>query len=156
MDRAILAFHRDPESHWVAELSCGHNRHVRHDPPFVERPWVTSAKGRASRRGTLLDCVRCERGEIPDGYQARGRSAVFTEETVPDALLKTHATKRGVWGRIHVTRGELAYHVHPPFERHVVLTPSTPGVVVPEVEHHVECVAPVEFFVEFWRRGSGG
>ena len=39
MQRKITGFHLDEEGHWVAELECGHNQHVRHDPPYVERPW---------------------------------------------------------------------------------------------------------------------
>lgn len=155
MERPITGFRRDAESHWVAELSCGHLQHLRHDPPFLERAWVTRVEGRAERLGTPLDCVRCDRAEIPDGYEVQGQSAVFTEATVPDALLTTHTTKSGVWGRIRVNRGELVYHIDPPFEARHLLTPDAPGVVVPEVEHRVECNGPVEFFVEFWR-GRGG
>ncbi|MEP7326441.1 MAG: DUF3565 domain-containing protein, partial [Gemmatimonadota bacterium] len=32
MQRRIASFHQDPESHWVADLECGHSQHVRHDP----------------------------------------------------------------------------------------------------------------------------
>ncbi len=60
MQRAIAGFHRDDEGHWVAELACGHNQHVRHKPPFIERPWVTTEAGRAAHIGTLLDCKLCD------------------------------------------------------------------------------------------------
>jgi hypothetical protein len=30
----ITGFHQDEEANWVAELSCGHQQHVRHRPPF--------------------------------------------------------------------------------------------------------------------------
>lgn len=63
MRRAITGFHRDSEGHWVAELACGHAQHTRHDPPFTSRPWVLSEAGRAARRGSELDCARCDRGE---------------------------------------------------------------------------------------------
>jgi len=33
-------FHQDEDSDWVAALECGHSQHVRHDPPWMERPWV--------------------------------------------------------------------------------------------------------------------
>ena len=33
MKRRIVGFHQDEEQHWVAELECRHNQHVRHDPP---------------------------------------------------------------------------------------------------------------------------
>lgn len=66
MRRRIRGFHRDAEGHWVADLACGHGRHVRHDPPLSERPWVLTAEGRQARLGTELDCVRCDRREPPD------------------------------------------------------------------------------------------
>jgi hypothetical protein len=60
MRRAIIGFHRDEENHWVAELECGHNQHVRHDPPWTVREWVTTKEGRRSRLGVELDCKLCE------------------------------------------------------------------------------------------------
>ncbi|HEU4630282.1 MAG TPA: DUF3565 domain-containing protein [Gemmatimonadaceae bacterium] len=59
----MVGFHQDDEGHWVAELACGHTQHVRHDPPWQLRPWVTTLKGRAGRIGQTLRCLRCERGE---------------------------------------------------------------------------------------------
>lgn len=152
MNRPISAFHLDAESHWVAEPSCGHDQHVRHDPPFTERPWVLTPESRASQLGATRDCVRCDRSEMPEGHRPYHRTGDFTEETVPEALLNRHSTKRGVWALIHLLHGRLGYHVHAPFDRHEVLTPASPGIVLPEVEHHVAPSGPVRFFVEFWRR----
>ncbi len=61
--RAIVGFRQDDELHWVAELSCGHGQHVRHDPPLVTRPWVLTEAGRTGRLGVELPCLRCLRGE---------------------------------------------------------------------------------------------
>jgi hypothetical protein len=66
MRQPIVAYHLDEEAHWVAELACGHNQHVRHNPPWVVREWVTTPAGRASMRGYELDCKKCDRGEPPD------------------------------------------------------------------------------------------
>lgn len=60
MNKRITGFHQDEESHWVAELECGHNQHVRHNPPWTNRPWVMTAEGRASTLGATLDCRRCD------------------------------------------------------------------------------------------------
>ena len=60
MRRAIIGFHRDEKNHWVADLECGHGQHVRHDPPWMVREWVTTEEGRRSRLGSELDCKRCE------------------------------------------------------------------------------------------------
>lgn len=69
MQQPIVDFHRDEQRHWVAELACGHFQHVRHDPPWVERPWVTTEAGRRSKVGFHLDCKKCDRGEAQDRIQ---------------------------------------------------------------------------------------
>ena len=66
MKQPIVGYHRDEEDHWVAELACGHNQHVRHNPPLVSRPWVESEAGRASMLGYELDCRKCDRDEPVD------------------------------------------------------------------------------------------
>jgi hypothetical protein len=64
--RRITGFHQDEESHWVAQLECGHNQHVRHDPPWFNRPWVVTEEGRAQTLGRTLDCKKCDAGAPPD------------------------------------------------------------------------------------------
>jgi hypothetical protein len=56
MQRRIVGFHQDEDGDWVAELSCLHNLHVRHQPPFQERSWVLEESGRAARIGAELNC----------------------------------------------------------------------------------------------------
>lgn len=58
--RKIVGFHQDEESHWVADLECGHSQHVRHDPPWQVRAWVVTVEGRNGRLGTTLECRRCD------------------------------------------------------------------------------------------------
>ncbi|XYH95014.1 DUF3565 domain-containing protein [Sorangium sp. So ce1128] len=70
-------------------LSCGHGQHVRHTPPFTLRPWVLTPEGRASMLGTELDCVRCDRLEMPDGLIAYSRTAEFDEGSIPGGLKST-------------------------------------------------------------------
>jgi hypothetical protein len=60
MKRHIVGFHQDEEDHWVADLECGHSQHVRHDPPWQVRNWVTTPEGRRDWHGKLLDCPRCK------------------------------------------------------------------------------------------------
>lgn len=66
MDRRVVGFHQDEERHWVAELECGHQQHVRHDPPWTNRMWVTTPEGRARVVGTAVDCRKCEMGAPPE------------------------------------------------------------------------------------------
>ena len=60
MKQPITGFHQDDEAHWVAELACGHNQHVRHAPPWTERPWVVTEAGRANALGQPLNCKKCD------------------------------------------------------------------------------------------------
>ena len=60
MQRRITGYHQDEEGDWVAELECGHQQHVRHNPPWVNRPWVTTAVGRTATLGAALDCNKCD------------------------------------------------------------------------------------------------
>lgn len=59
MMQRIAGYHQDSAGHWVAELECGHNQHVRHEPPWMHREWVTTEQGRESMLGFELQCVKC-------------------------------------------------------------------------------------------------
>lgn len=59
VERRIVGYHQDEEQHWIAELECGHTQHMRHDPPWQVRLWVTTPEGRAGRLGSTLQCSRC-------------------------------------------------------------------------------------------------
>ena len=60
MNRAIVGYHQDTQQHWVAELRCGHFQHVRHNPPWSNRPWVVTQQGRDEMLGHELNCVKCD------------------------------------------------------------------------------------------------
>jgi len=66
MKQPIQGFHQDDHQHWVAQLACGHNQHVRHNPPWTSRPWVVTSEGRSSMIGQSLDCKKCDAGAPPD------------------------------------------------------------------------------------------
>jgi tellurite resistance-related uncharacterized protein len=97
--------------------------------------------------------------DLPPDVKPYRRTAEFTEATVPAGLLRSHTTKDGVWGVIHVQDGRLLYRVtdprRTPSER--VLEPgAAPGVVEPTIAHEVRPLGPVRFFVEFHRRPDAG
>ena len=64
MKQRIIGFHQDEHGDWVADLACGHGQHVRHDPPWSERPWVVTPQGRAQKLGKTLLCKKCDE-ELP-------------------------------------------------------------------------------------------
>ena len=69
----MVGFHIDDEGHWVARLSCGHNQHVRHDPPWQHRPWVTTEAARKGALGLCLLCKKCLEG-APHDWQETAQS----------------------------------------------------------------------------------
>lgn len=66
MQRRIVGFHEDEEHHWVGELECGHNQHMRHDPPWTMREWVTTVEGRRGHLGMAIECKKCDVGAPRD------------------------------------------------------------------------------------------
>jgi tellurite resistance-related uncharacterized protein len=91
---------------------------------------------------------------LPQGAHPYRRTPTFTEATIPQGLLKAHATKDGVWGLVPVLSGRLLYRVTDPRRLACVkvLEPGAPpGVVEPTILHEVEPQGPVSFYVEFHR-----
>ena len=91
---------------------------------------------------------------LPDGTVFQRRTADFTADSVPAALLKDHDTKAGTWALIRVTEGALRYGITD--ERRpassTVLTPDgAPGIVEPTILHHIAPIGEVVFHFEFRR-----
>lgn len=152
MQRAIVDYYQDEEQHWVAVLDCGHPQHVRHNPPWQNRPWVIADAGRREHLGTKLDCVRCDRGELPDGFVPYKRTATFDRDTLPAGLRSQHTLKAGVWGKLHMLRGRLVYRVHEPQPHERIIEAGTVAFIPPQVAHEVEPMGEVSFYIEFHRR----
>jgi tellurite resistance-related uncharacterized protein len=85
---------------------------------------------------------------LPPDVQVYHRTPEFDQHTIPAGLLREHTTKAGVWGRIVVLEGRLAFR-SAARQLDVVLDGSRPGVVEPEVSHEVAPLGPVRFYVEF-------
>jgi len=149
MERKITSFHLDEHNDWVAELDCFHGQHVRHKPPFTNRPWVVSEEGRASKLGAVLNCVRCDALEFPDDLVAYKKTPEFTEETIPKGFQKDHSTKAGVWGLLHVLEGTLIYTVNEPAVRQYEVKQGEQAVIAPCLLHSAVPKGKVKFYVEF-------
>lgn len=61
LQQKIISFHQDEFNDWVADLACGHSQHVRHHPPFQNRPWVIHEKTRKQFIGFELNCRECDK-----------------------------------------------------------------------------------------------
>jgi tellurite resistance-related uncharacterized protein len=148
METTVTGFHQDGVGDWVAELACGHQRHLRHRPPWELRPWVMTPEGRASMLGQPIDCSTCDQIHLPPSAREHKRTGTFTELTLPAALRSDHRTKPGTWARIVVEAGRAEYHAR---GRVRILEPGVVGVVEPEVPHRLVPLGPLQVHVEFLR-----
>ena len=149
MERAITGYHQDGDGDWVAELSCGHDQHVRHRPPFELRAWATTDEGRTAKLGSLLACPLCDRAELPDGLRLVRIGPEWDEKTMPAGLGRAHRLAGGTWGRIVVHDGRLRFTMtgDPPLD--VELAPGATQAIPPGIAHEVRPLGPVRFEVEF-------
>ena len=83
MERAMVGFEQDEHGDWVALLECGHRQHVRHRPPWQERPWVMSAEGREERIGQALDCPACDAADDASDGEG-GDPACWIDRVCPE------------------------------------------------------------------------
>src|SRR5690625_3974159 len=151
MERAMTGFGIDAEGDWFAFLGCGHRQHVRHRPPFISRPWVTTAAGRLSRIGRKLDCVRCDRLELPDSVVHQQTVTGFTEQNLAAAMWQSQAAGHDdLWVNVVVTRGELRYCA-PNLAIDIKLESGTPGIIPPCTGHRFEPAGAAAFYLEIYR-----
>jgi tellurite resistance-related uncharacterized protein len=150
--RQIVGYHQDEAGDWVAELSCLHNQHVRHRPPFLERSWILHEAGRADRLGSDIECPLCDRAELPDGLSLLRTAGPWDESAVPAGLRRSHRTSEGTWGMVRVLRGRTVLHLDldPPLD--AVLEAGGARAIPPGVTHDVEAAEPFEMVLEFWGR----
>jgi tellurite methyltransferase len=152
VQRVIDGFHPDDDGQWVAELSCLHGQHVRHQPPFFDRPWVLTTDGRLARVGTPIDCPLCDRAELPDGLRVVRTAGPFDETSVPPALLRDHRVAERTWGCVRVDAGSLRFTMSAAHEIDRVLEAGDEQPIPPGVPHAVAPLGAVRFAVSFLTR----
>jgi len=88
---------------------------------------------------------------MPPDVEAYKRTPEFNETTIPKGLLKSHSTKAGVWAKIIILEGNLRYTINQPQITEHILNVTTPGIIEPEIMHHIEPIGTVRLVVEFYR-----
>lgn len=88
---------------------------------------------------------------LPANAEYYRKTPEFTEETLPAGLRRAHHTRAGAWGRIVIVEGQLLYRICEEPAGEWKLDPDNPGIIEPEVEHEVEPLGKVRFYVEFYR-----
>ncbi len=153
MHRDIVGFHQDDVGDWVADLSCLHRVHMRHRPPFHDRPWVLDDARRAARVGTAFDCVLCDRAELPHDMEHARTAGPFTADSLPAGLRRTHRVAGRTWGLLRVIAGTATIDMQltPVFQRE--LKPGDEQPIPPEVDHRVGLEPDTVIEIDFLVRG---
>jgi tellurite resistance-related uncharacterized protein len=151
MERTIIGFHTDEHGDWVAELSCVHNQHIRHQPPFRLRPWVLTESGRAEHLGTAIDCPLCDRAELPEGLTPVRRLGPFDRDGLPAGLRRVHRLGTGTWGLLAIRKGEIALAL-PDNGPEMTLSAGQVQAIPPEVPHRLNPRGPVELTIDLLAR----
>lgn len=86
---------------------------------------------------------------LPDDLNLYKRTPTFTEQSLPQGLLKNHQTKEGVWALLRVTEGKLEYTIESN-ETHI-LEPRKDGVIEQGISHCIKPLGKVKFFIEFYK-----
>lgn len=152
MIRTIDGFSQDDQGDWVAELSCLHRQHVRHQPPFRERPWVETRAGRDAHLGTDVDCPLCDRAELPDGLEVVRTAGPFDAGTLPAGLRRTHRVPDRTWGLLQVLDGAVGFRLETDPPRDVRLGAGEAQPIPPGVDHLVRTEGPVRLALELLSR----
>lgn len=150
--RPIIGYGTDEEDDWFAILDCGHRQHVRHRPPFVNRPWATTVAGRQRFLGHELDCVRCDRLELPDAKTLvlAYRTPIYSGDDVPATLAGWNESEKGHWLQVVPGRGQLRCQI-PALDVDMKLTSTMPGIVPPQTPYRLVPNNTSSFRLETYR-----
>jgi tellurite methyltransferase len=153
--RRITGFHEDEGGAWVAELSCLHGQHIRHSPPFQNRPWVLTTAGRQEHLDTDISCPLCDRAELPGELEVTRTAGPFDQDTIPPALRRDHVVGEGRWGLLRVVEGSVGFVMasEPPLE--LQLNAGDHQAIPPGIAHHLVVEGPAVVAVDFLVRPTG-
>jgi tellurite methyltransferase len=152
MIRKIVGFHQDEEGDWVAELSCLHSQHLRHQPPFFERPWVQVPSERAAAVGGGIECPLCDRAELPERLHIVRTAGPFDAESLPAGLRRAHRIANGNWGYLRVLEGaaSLTMETEPPTRIRLKAGEGQP--IPPGVPHALSLQGAARLAIDFLAR----
>lgn len=147
IERKILSIEEETNEEFVASLSCGHKRHLRHDPPRETRPRLLDSQEREAIIGTQIDCGRCLQRLIPDGFEPYFEKE-FDTNSVPEGLLQDHSLKPAVWGKLSLKRGSAEFVEGESYHQ---IRAGQSMVVLPEIVHYLKPGKDMAAILQFFR-----
>ncbi len=88
----------------------------------------------------------------PEPYKV---TAIWDQDTLPQAIRNEHRTKEGTWGLLRLLEGS-ATLVFTDDGRKVPVAPGKPGLIAPRETHYVALDGPARMQVEFYKENPLG
>jgi tellurite resistance-related uncharacterized protein len=92
--------------------------------------------------------------ELPEGLELVRTTALWSEETVPAAVLSGHRVADGVWGQLVVHSGSVGFVFEDEPDATIQVDAGGSVVIPPGRRHHVVLQGSSTFAVEFYRRAK--
>ena len=87
---------------------------------------------------------------MPPDLVPSGSTPMFTEQTIPDGLLKEHKLAEGTWGSLRVLEGRIRFTDLETDEERLIAAPDD-VTIHPGALHQVSTEGPVQFRIDFFR-----
>lgn len=153
MQQRMVGFHIDEEGHWVADLACGHCQHVRHNPPWVNRPWVLQESGRLQHLGQSLSCLKCDMPVIPVDALLVSCSEPLDHKELSTQYSGTLQNNSDHWVEVAVTEGELIYQSLTGNVQGYVIDRDFSAVIEPGSRYALRSKGTVLFTLQYYQLG---
>jgi tellurite resistance-related uncharacterized protein len=92
--------------------------------------------------------------QLPAGLEHVRTTETFDHEHHPAGLRRAHRVAEGVWARLAVYTGELAFVFEDEPDHIIGVTGGGAVVIPPGRLHHIDSIGPVTFTLEFHREAD--
>ncbi len=151
MDQNIVRFHQDEEGCWVANLICGHCQHVRHNPPWVNRPWISTEATRELYIGQSLNCLKCNMPNIPSSAKQIKCSEQYDQQSLHQQFVGAQVNNSDFWIKVIIFEGELVYRRLTEIPHGYVVDSEYSAVIEPRMKYILRSKGPVRFKFQYYQ-----
>ncbi|MBW9117193.1 DUF1971 domain-containing protein [Rhizobium cauense] len=123
---------------------------------LVERETAQMMQAKAARIAARLSHAIFKNAIVPDLQkdlrpQPFRSSAEFTEETIPQQLLRLHTLDQDTWGVLRVSRGKIRYREDTTVAGEEIGQRDS-RVIPPGIPHQLEVIGPFSLKIDFYDR----
>lgn len=122
---------------------------------LMEQAAAAALQEKAARIAESLKLALFFRLRDPVRPVAYKTTAIWDQDTLPEAIRNEHRTKEGTWGLLRLLEGS-ARLIFTDDGREVPVAPGKPGLICPQETHYVALDGPARMQVEFYKENPLG